>query len=51
MYVIILIIHIVCHNSSQWILDVLICNWIGTYLGVFPEHYRDILTLELPISP
>lgn len=33
MYVIILMVHVFCHNSSQWILDVLICNWIGTYLG------------------
>jgi hypothetical protein len=40
MYVILPIAHIICHNSSQWILDVLICNWIGTYLGMFPQFHK-----------
>jgi len=24
---------------TQWVLDVLICNWLGTYLGWFPGSH------------
>ena len=48
MYVVRPLIHIVCHNSSQWILDVLICNWIGTYLGMYPNTTKIFSRWDYP---
>lgn len=35
---------------TQWILDVLVCNWLGTYLGTLELSFSVSLPLNISLS-